>query len=151
MKSNYMISAEIKIAKNPNMHWWEKSWLKFEAGQKEIELERKLRLLKYKVYAPADQYATNNGFNASGYFIDELAAQYEPISAMTRETLQRLIDNVRATNTQEPVFIGTRDALDAMANNYRFLNTPIDLQREYTGIWEPNFNTTINTNIDFDF
>lgn len=139
MKSNYMISAELKIAKNPNMHWWEKSWLKFEAGQKEIELERKLGLLKYKVYAPADQYATNNGFNASRYFLDEFACEpYEPTINLTRENLQRLIDNVRATPAREPIFIGTRDALDAMTYGHRHIG------------YLNNMPTFIDTNIEFD-
>ena len=145
MKSNYMISAELKAAQNPDMNFWDAFELRCEARAKERKLERKLGLLKYKVYAPANEYATNNGFNASRYFIDELAAPYEPITELTRENLYTLIDDVRATTAREPVFIGTRDALDAMAYNYRLWDTPIDTTTAFN--WNRGY---ITENIRFD-
>lgn len=154
MKSNYMRSAEIKIAKNPNMSPFEKSRIVHQAKQKERKLEGQLGILRYGVYTPADFYARNDGLNARVYTCDDYwmhdAIAYDrPLqptaTELTREHIKRLIDEVHATPAREPIYIGTRDGLDA----YRIWQTPtttgttIDWRREYTGTWEPIFNEVI--------
>lgn len=149
MKSNYMKSAEIKIAKNPDMSDVQKRMLKAHA----LDQEMWLCLKQYGTYIKPDSYARNNGFNAQSYFIDELVS-YEPqeyvtTTQLTRENLERLIDSVRATPAREPIYIGTRDGLDATLDAYRLWQTPtttgttIDWRREYTGTWEPIRNEII--------
>ena len=143
MKSNYMKSAELKIAKNPDMNWAEAWMLKNEARRKEFKLKEKLGLVR-SIYAPADQYATSNGFNASRYFLDEFIYEpYEPTAELTRENLQRLIESVRATTAQEPTFIRTRDTLDTMT----YYNRYVDTFPRYFNVM-PTF---IDTDIEFNF
>ena len=112
MKSNYMKSAEIKIAKNPEMGYWDKYILKQAATLKEIKLKEQLGLVN-RLYIPADAYPVSRGFRAQNMMIDEYA-----MPTLTREHLERLIDNVQATTAQEPIFIGTRDGLDAVRYYY---------------------------------
>ena len=140
MKSNYMKSAEIKIAKNPECSEWYKRMLIADAMQKEFNLKRMLGLLN-TVYIPEHECTPSRGYRAQIYFHDDWAhdlSAYEPTSIyttateLTRENLERLIDNVRAASAQEPIFIGTRNGLDA----YRIRQTT-------TTAWEPYRNDAI--------
>lgn len=53
MKSNYMKSAEIKIAKNPNMDYYDKYLLRSQARQKERKLREKLGMAN-SIYITTD-------------------------------------------------------------------------------------------------
>lgn len=121
MKSNYMKSAELKIARNPDMTKQNKDLLLWEAKQKELELNIKLGLA-YRVYISTDSYPRNRGLRAQSYFIDEF--MNAPIQTtttatqLTRENLDRLIENVRATSY---------DGFSTGRDSYN-----------YTYTWDPN-------------
>lgn len=138
MKSNYMKSAEIKIAKNPDMSDVQKRMLRARASSQEMWL----RIRQCGTYTKPNSYALNNGFNAQSYFVDELVS-YEPqeyvtATQLTRENLERLINSVRVVPAQEPIYITTsiRDAIDAWTERVDF--TPVtanDYRRVYLGEW----------------
>jgi hypothetical protein len=69
MKSNYIKSAEIKIAKNPNMSEEEKYLLMQNARNKRMGLAIKLGTAQ-KIYISTDSYAKE--FRAQSYTIDDL-------------------------------------------------------------------------------
>lgn len=119
MKSNYMRSAEIKIAKNPDMSEGHKRILRAQVMNKEIWLQLRL----YGSYVSTDSYARNNCFRPHSYFVDEFVLDEPPryTTALTRENLERLIENVQATPAR---FIGTRSALE----NY-YIPFEIELDR----------------------
>lgn len=151
MKSNYIKSAELKIAKNPDMSEYDKQLLINEARNKDINLGVKLGTIK-TAYTTTDSYASKRGLRSKFSFIDEnLFYDVFPIDTtytttvteLTRENLQRLIEGVRTTTAQEPTFIGTRNALDAMTYYNRYVDT---FPRYFNAM--PTF---IDTDIEFNF
>ena len=118
MKSNYMKSAEIKIAKNPELGYWDIYMLKQTAVIKESKLKEQLGLAN-RVYTLADEYPASRGLRAQHMFFDDYA-----MPTLTREHLERLIDNFPATTAYEPIFLGTRDGLDAMMEYHNVWNIP---------------------------